>query len=39
MNDLKFTIRQLRKRPGFALAVMLTLAVGLGSATVALRHE
>jgi hypothetical protein len=34
MNDLKFTIRQLRKRPGFALAVMLTLAVGSGSSTV-----
>jgi ABC-type spermidine/putrescine transport system permease subunit II len=34
MSDLEFAVRQLLKQPGFALAVMLTLAVGLGSATV-----
>ncbi|QNI34864.1 ABC transporter permease [Alloacidobacterium dinghuense] len=30
MNDLRFAIRQLDKNPGYALAVILTLALGIG---------
>lgn len=30
-NDLKYGIRQLISRPGFALAVILTLALGIGA--------
>lgn len=30
INDLKFALRQLRRAPGFAFAVILTLALGIG---------
>ena len=33
LMDLKFTIRRLRKSPGFAATVLLTLAIGIGANT------
>src|SRR4051794_14863070 len=33
LADLKFTLRRLRKSPGFAATVLLTLAIGMGANT------
>lgn len=36
VDDLRFTMRQLRRNPGFTTAVVLTLGLGIGAATTVL---
>jgi hypothetical protein len=38
-TELRFTLRQLRRNPGFTVAVVLTFALGVGAATTVFTVE